>query len=148
MRLRRSDFLALLLLAGLSAFLPAQTAAEDPASFIGLTLQELITGMGVPQSVYAVRGIEEWQDDVVFVYGTGDFYVFKDRVWQVGIKTALRIRAGDPRAAVLLALGEGAEDRGDYLLYPITGRSWPLTLRCNFDSSGKVTVIFIYRSDL
>jgi hypothetical protein len=104
--------------------------------------------MGVPQSVYAVRGIEEWQDDVVFVYTTGDYYVFKDRVWQMGVKAAFRIRAGDPKAAALLVLGEGVEDRGDHLLYPIAGLNWPLTLRCNFDSSGKVTVIFIYRSDL
>jgi hypothetical protein len=148
MRPGLSVFLAVILLAGLTAFLPAQTAAEDPASLIGLTLQELIARMGIPQSVYAVRGMEEWQDDVVFVYTDGDFYVFKDRVWQVGINAAFRIRAGDPKAAALLALGEGAEDRGDHLHYPIAGRSWPLALRCNFDSTGKVTVIFIYRSDL
>ncbi|AEF83270.1 hypothetical protein [Leadbettera azotonutricia] len=148
MRLRFSGFLTALLLAGLPAFLPAQIAGEDPVSFIGLTLRELTGRFGAPQSVYAVRGIEEWQDDVVFVYSDGDFYVFKDRVWQVGIKAAFRIRAGDPKAAALLALGEGVEDRGDHLLYPIAGRSWPLTLRCNFDSSGKTTAIFIYRSDL
>ncbi|MDR2617318.1 MAG: hypothetical protein LBC62_00480 [Treponema sp.] len=119
----------------------------DPASFIGLTLEELIGRFGVPQAVYAVRGLEEWQDDVVFVYSQGDFYVFKDRVWQIGLKSAYRIRAGDPKSAAFLALGEGASDKGDYALCALSGWSWPVTMRCNFDEAGKVSDIFIFRSD-
>jgi hypothetical protein len=125
----------------------AQAAAEDPASFIGLTLEELVGRFGIPHSVYAVRGLEEWQDDVVFVYAQGDFYVFKDRVWQVGLKSAYRVRAGDPRGVVFLIFQE-ADDRGGYALCPLSGQDWPLTLRYNFDGTGKVSEIFIYRSDL
>jgi hypothetical protein len=119
----------------------------DPASWIGMDLPALLARFGAPRSVYAVRGLEEWQDDVVFVYDHGDFYIFKDRVWQMGLKSAYNVQAGDSRAAALLALGEKPEDREHYLLRLLPGGSWPLALRCNFDEEGKVSIIFIYRSD-
>jgi hypothetical protein len=122
--------------------------APDPALWVGMDLPALLAGFGVPHSVYAVRGMEEWQDDVVFVYDQGDFYIFKDRVWQIGLKSAYKVQAGDSRAAALLALGEErTENRENYLLRPLPGGSWPLALRCNLDGEGKVSNIFIYRSD-
>ena len=121
---------------------------DDPASFIGLTLAELMGVLGVPQSVYPVRGLETWQDDVVFVYNEGDFYIIKDRVWQMGLKSAYRIRVGDPRAVVLLVLGDSAEDQGDYISYAMPSRGWPLTFRCNFDTAGRVSAMFIFRPDI
>jgi hypothetical protein len=122
-------------------------AGSDPALWIGMDLPTLLASFGAPRSVYAVRGREEWQDDVVFVYDHGDFYIFKDRVWQTGLKSAYGIEAGDSREAALLVLGEKTEDLERYLLYPLSGGSWPLALRCNLDDQGKVTIIFIYRSD-
>ena len=121
---------------------------DDPALCIGLSLEELIHRFGTPRSVYPVRGMEEWQDDVVFVYDEGDFYIIKDRVWQIGLKSAYLIRAGDSRAAVSLSFGEALSTREDYAVFPLKGKHWPLELRCNFDSGGKVTAIFIYRSDI
>ncbi|MDR3247824.1 MAG: hypothetical protein LBT39_03470, partial [Treponema sp.] len=88
----------LLLLTGVFSRLPAQSAVPDgdPEAFIGLTLEGLFARFGVPREVYALRGQEEWQDDVVLVYPQGDFYVFRDRVWQVGVPSAHGIRVGDP----------------------------------------------------
>lgn len=128
--------------------LQGQGREDDPASFIGLTLTELMERAGIPQAVYPVRGREEWQDDVVFVYSDGNFYIIKDRVWQLELKSVYRINVGDPRAAVLLALGEQAEDRGNCIIYPLPVQQWPLALRCNLDAAGKVSALFIYRSDL
>ena len=126
-------------------FLAAQ--GVNPVSFIGLTLEELIQNFGVPKSVHAARGFEEWQDDVVFVYDHGDFFLYKDRVWKVGL-TALRgINTGDPRGVVSLVLGSGVETRGDSVFYPLNDRPWPLMLRYDFDSAGRVEAIFIYRTD-
>jgi hypothetical protein len=121
----------------------------DPFALVGMRLEDLIGRFGPPQAVYALRGPEEWQDDVVFVYSEGDFYVAKDRVWQVGLKSVYSLKLGDPRAAALLVLGEEAQDRGDYALRPFTGGSgaWPLTLRVNFNGAGLVSAIFIYRPD-
>ena len=96
--------------------------------------------------VHAARGNEYWQDDVVFVYSDWDFYFFRDRVWQIGLKSGYGMKIGDPKAAALLVLADKANDEGDYLLYPITGGAWPLSLRVNF-IAGKISGIFIYRVD-
>ncbi|MDR3146416.1 MAG: hypothetical protein LBU21_09065, partial [Treponema sp.] len=88
MRFPRFSLLPLFLIAGIRLCLgaPAELSAQegdevDPASRIGLSLDELVAGRGVPESVYAVRGGEDWQDDVVFVYPDGDYYIYRDRVW-------------------------------------------------------------------
>ena len=125
-----------------------QFQENDPALLIGISLEELIRRFGVPRSVYAVRGLEEWQDDVVFVYDEGDFYIIKDRVWQLGLSAAYLIRSGDSRSAVFLNFGEAISFAEDYAIFLLRGYNWPLALRCNFDSGGRVTAIFIYRSDI
>ena len=120
--------------------------AGEVLSFVGMKLEELIERLGPPNAVYAVRGNELWQDDVVFQYAGRDFYIFRDRVWQVKLASVRGISIGDPKAAALLVLGNTAEDRGDHLLLPLTGAGWPLMFRVNFDNA-LVTAIFIYRSD-
>jgi hypothetical protein len=132
----------LLLLAAVSL-----DAQEDPAEIVGLTLMSVYARYGIPESVYAVRGAEEWQDDVVFVYQDWDLYVFRDRVWQVGLKSALGINLGDSAGMVFLMLGEGVQVFDGYLLYSLPPRSWPLQLRLDLDEAGKVTAIYVYRSD-
>jgi hypothetical protein len=120
---------------------------EDPAVLVGITLDTLLKRFGTPQAVYTARGAEEWQDDVVFAYSEGDFYIFKDRVWQVGLKSLRGLKPGDSRPAALLLLGEEAEDRGDHILLPLPARSWPLALRVSLDEKGFVTALYIYRPD-
>jgi hypothetical protein len=122
-------------------------AADSPAVFIGLSVGELYARFGVPLSVYPVRGAQEWQDDVVMVYGQGDFYLYQDRVWQVSLKAGYGLKLGDPRPAVTLALGEKAVDRGDHFLLPLPGEGWPLEFRVNINGSGRVSAIYIYRPD-
>jgi hypothetical protein len=122
--------------------------AADPAACIGLSLEDLLGRYGPPQSVYAARGLEEWQDDVVFSYPWADLYVYRDHVWQAAVQAVFGVRVGDPRAAVLLVLGDEAADYGTDLRYTLEGYAWPMTLRCNLDGEGKVAAIFIYRSDL
>jgi hypothetical protein len=121
--------------------------APDAASFIGLSIENLIGRFGVPRSVYAVRGSAEWQDDVVFVYDSMDCYVFKDRVWQVGLKSWRRIKIGDSKPAVVLELGDSAMDEGSRVRLPLPGTGWPLELQVNMDGSGFVAGIFVSRSD-
>jgi hypothetical protein len=128
----------------------AASAAADPGALVGLTVEAMLNRFGTPQKVYAVRGAEEWQDDVVFVYNDGDYYVAANRVWQIGLKSAYGIKTGDSKAAAVLTAGGEAEDHIDYLLWPLpnkNGRGWPLTLRCNFDTKGFVQGIFIFRPD-
>jgi len=124
----------------------AGSGNEDIISTIGLRLEDLFLRYGAPKEVHAVRGEEHWQDDVVFVYNEWDFFIYRDRVWQIGLKSGYGIKIGDAKAAALLVLADKARDNGDYLLYPITGGAWPLSLRVNFNA-GRISGIFVYRSD-
>jgi hypothetical protein len=146
--------ICLFFLAGMPVLFPAvygQGAAQgseipEPEALIGLTLEGIYGRFGIPREVYAVRGREAWQDDVVLVYPQGDFYVFRDRVWQLGIPAARGIRLGDSPEAVALALGENAREGEGCFILPIPDRSWPMALRVNI-ASGEVSGIFVYRSD-
>jgi hypothetical protein len=122
-------------------------AQEDPAQIVGLTLGAVYARYGIPESAHAVRGAEEWQDDVVFVYKDWDLYIYQDRVWQVGLKSAFGINLEDPAGVAFLILGEAVQSFDGYLLYSLPPRSWPLQLRLNLDDAGKITAIYIYRSD-
>ena len=129
---------------------------DEQYAFIGMTLEELVDRFGPPRTVAAVRGIEPWQDDVVFQYTGVDFYIHINRVWQVQFATTHGISHGNRKTAVMLILGniasEGAaaEDKGDHALVPVANRDWPLMIRINFnneENTGQVTAIFLYRPD-
>ncbi|MDR2795729.1 MAG: hypothetical protein LBB47_03345 [Spirochaetaceae bacterium] len=121
-------------------------AALDAVSLIGMSVSELIENFGAPNTVYTSRGIEPWQDDVVFEYSGVDFYIYRDKVWQLGLDAGYGIEKGDPRAAVLLVLGEGAQDKEKYILGRLRDTSWPLEWRFNIEN-GKVSAIYLYRTD-
>jgi hypothetical protein len=119
----------------------------DITSLIGLTLEELIFQYGVPQAVHPVRGVEIWQDDVVFAYQDVSFYVYQDRVWQIEVKAAYGIKNGDHQSTVFFNLGSEVQDHDEYLLCPLPGKGWPLMLRVNFTASRQVSAIYIFRTD-
>jgi len=118
----------------------------EPLSFVGMRLEDLFARFGLPQSVYVSRGEERWQDDVVFVYAEGDFFVHSNRVWQVGLRYAFGIRVGDLRAVVHLLFGATMQDEGDFMLYHFPGGAWPVSIRFNF-ANDRVSAIFVYRPD-
>jgi hypothetical protein len=123
-------------------------AQEDPAQIVGLTLASVYERYGIPESVHAVRGAEEWQDDVVFVYKDWDLYVYQNRVWQVGVKSIQGISLGDSTGMAFLMLGTEIQTFDGYLLYQLPSRAWPLELRLDLNSAGRITAIYIYRPDL
>jgi len=142
-------FCAVMLLVGVvwaQAGSPVWERNEEPLSLVGMKLDELFRRFGPPQAVHAARGNEHWQDDVVFVYSEGKFYIYRDRVWQVELTAISNMKVGDAKGVALLVLGESAQDKGDYVEYTIPGGAWPLSLRVNFNA-GKIATIFIYRSD-
>jgi hypothetical protein len=123
-------------------------AASIPVSWIGMSLDELYSSFGAPSLVRAERGLETWQDDVVFSYEAGDFYIYRDRVWQVSLAEAFMLQKGNRKEAALLMMGSAASDWGNCLVCPISGGAWPLALRCNIDEKGLISEIIIYRSDM
>jgi len=122
-------------------------AVNEPFSFVGMTLAALIERFGTPELVFAARGNEHWQDDVVFRYAAGDFYIYKDRVWQVKLASALGVSNGNTRTTALTILGNMVQYRGDHALLAVSGAHWPLMLRVNFNETGFVSAIYIYRPD-
>jgi hypothetical protein len=123
---------------------------DEQLGFVGMMMADLIERFGSPRSVIVERGYEPWQDDVVFQYNGADFYIFRDRIWQVKLASTHGVSNGDRKANVLRVLGNTAEDKGEHILLPITGRDWPLMLRVNFSNStntGQVNAIYIYRPD-
>jgi hypothetical protein len=146
--MKRGLFLSLLLFFTLPLWAQEQTGSGgDPFSLVGMKIAELIERFGAPVAVFSARGNEVWQDDVVFRYDSVDFYIVKDRVWQVKLAAALGINYGDPKQAALLVLGARAQDMGDHLLMSVAGKDWPLVFRVNVNNAGRVAAIFIYRPD-
>jgi hypothetical protein len=82
----------------------------------------------------------------VFVYDHAEFFVYGNRVWQLKLRSAYGITEGDPKAQVVLVLGEGRSFDG-CSVFPLPSRVWPLSLRINWDSSDRVSAIYVYRSD-
>ena len=127
---------------------PAASYARDPAKAIGMTLEELYRIYGVPQSVFSVRGIEEWQDDVIFSYGDRNYYVYRDRIWQLELQAAYGIAVGENRNVIPLLLEEEMiTHRERYTLFTMQNLPWPVAIRFNTDAQGIIVAIFIYRSD-
>ena len=125
----------------------------DQSGFVGMTLEDLIVNFGIPRSVYPVRGLEEWQDDVVFIYDEGDFYIYRDRVWQIGLESYMGIKTGDPGQIVPLMMNSvpgilRLDSRPGFYSFSIFNRSWPMIVRFDLDDEGEVRAIFIFRSDL
>jgi hypothetical protein len=123
------------------------SAGNDPASYVGFTLEMLFAELGMPTSVHAVRGMEIWQDDVVFVYPAIEIYLFKDRVWQICPISVYDMKIGDAIDHVKTTMGEPIVSTDQYLLYRLPSQSWPMMLRINLNQEEKAASFFIYRSD-
>ena len=153
---------ALISLACMVLPVPAQTASggtvamvlpADPAGLLGLSPALAIERFGPPARVFAVRGAEPWQDDVVFDYAGGfSLFLFRDRVWQVRIGEAhaapvfgFVVGLSIERAIAIL----GAPNRelpGAYE-WVLPGDAWPVRLRGVVDATGSIHELYVYRAD-
>lgn len=139
----------------------AAAAAQEPADLdlsglVGLTPPEAFERFGAPTEVFAARGAENWQDDVVFFYPS-HLYLFwnQNRVWQARVderysgsflaSRALAMGAG--RTEVLTLLGPPMRELGDSLVYHLEDRGYPVRLRLYF-REGLLADAYCYRGDL
>jgi hypothetical protein len=136
---------------------PAPASPElDLPALVGLTLPESIQRFGAPEQVFAARGEESWQDDVVFFY-PAHLYLFwyQNRVWQARVDeryagSFLASRAlamGRSREEVLGLLGPPMREFGDSLVYHLEDRGYPVRLRLYF-REGLLADAYCYRGDL
>ncbi len=131
-----------------------QKLQEAPIKLIGMTLQELLVTFGVPLSVTAVRGIEPWQDDIVFNYRNGlSFYIYKDRVWKIRISSGYRqpfmgLVLGSSVDMAVTLFGLPKVQDSQYAEWIVPFENWPMRLRALTDADGKIVTLFLYRSDI
>lgn len=130
-----------------TASLPA-----DPAQVLGYSPAQLLASYGPPARVFAVRGAEPWQDDVVFDYGSFSAFIFMDRVWQlrIGADYPEPMLGFYPSAAlerIEASLGLPATRGADNYEWILPGRGWPVRLRAVTDEAGSVRELYLYRAD-
>lgn len=126
---------------------------EDPALLLGLNPAQALSRFGPPARVYAVRGAEPWQDDVVFEYGEGfSLFLFMDRVWQVRVSSAYAapvwgITVGATLERASAVLGSPDRDLGGAYEWALPGEAWPVRLRGVMDAKGRIAELYAYRAD-
>lgn len=136
----------------------AQEAVEpvmpwSPSVILGMSPGEAIKRLGAPQRVYALRGSEAWQDDVVFDYGDGlSLFLFADRVWQVRIAEPyplpiLGFILGGTRKDIAEALGFPAVPMEGDPEWMLAGEAWPVRLRALPGKDGSIRELYVYRAD-
>jgi hypothetical protein len=132
--------------AGLQGGQPYLNPANvNPFELLTFKISDLFNRFGPPVSVYAVRGEQSWQDDVVLEYAEVDFYLFKDQVWQVSLPKAQGIAKGDPEKAIDLVFQNLARKGANFYTVLFNERPWPMELRMNIGKNGKVSAIYLYR---
>jgi hypothetical protein len=125
----------------------------SPSVLLGLTPAEALERLGAPAKVYAVRGPEAWQDDVVFEYGEGiSLFLFADRVWQVRITEpyplpVLGFVLGGTRDDISRALGFPESATGSQPEWMLSGEAWPVRLRAIPSDNGMIRELYVYRAD-
>jgi uncharacterized membrane protein len=138
--------------------LVVQAAADpvlpwSPSVMLGMSPGDAIEHLGAPSRVYAVRGPEAWQDDVVFEYGDGlSLFLFADRVWQVRIVEPYPLPVfgfilGGTRDAISEALGVPAVVMNGDPEWMLAGESWPVRLRAIPGEDGSIRELYVYRAD-
>jgi hypothetical protein len=125
----------------------------DPPALIGLSLEEAYASLGAPESVYALRGEEPEQDDVVFYYEDHLYlFWFENRVWQVRAdrrfsRPVFDLSMGATRQQAIETLGSPILRFPDSLVFHIDDRGYPIQARLYFEEDRLVDV-YCYRGDL
>ncbi|MBN2875196.1 MAG: hypothetical protein JXM71_08875 [Spirochaetales bacterium] len=125
---------------------------EDPAVLLGLSPAQAIERFGAPSRVFAVRGEEAWQDDVVFDYDGVALFLFKDRVWQLRVAApytapVLGFLVGSTLERAVSALGVPDTELAGAYEWVLPGEAWPVRLRAVPDASGAIAELYVYRAD-
>lgn len=140
---------ALLVLAAAGA---AASGPDDPTGLIGMDPSQAYAALGAPREIFAWRGEDPAEDDIVFFYS--DFrYVFwfRSRVWQVRFDqryagTVLGFSLGMGRGEVL-ARGEGRLQESDGSLYlALDTGPYPVRVRLAMVDD-RLADIYVYRGD-
>ena len=132
---------------------PAVLDVVSPVSFLGMQLLDAYKTLGVPDTVFSMRGEEAWQDDVVFFYREPRVYLFwfRDRVWQLRFdeksqSIPLGLYMGMSERELPAALGKPVAEEAGSRIFSIPSPSYPIRVRLFF-TNGALSDLYIYRGD-
>jgi len=130
----------------------APAVADDPTGLIGMNPAQAFAALGAPQEIFAWRGQEPAEDDIVFFYP--DFrYVFwfQSRVWQVRFDgryagTVLGFSIGMDHAAAQAQAEGRLQEAGDSLYLALDTGPYPIRVRLAMVDH-RIADIYVFRSD-
>ncbi|QEN06946.1 hypothetical protein EXM22_02665 [Oceanispirochaeta crateris] len=119
--------------------------------YLGMSLEEAVEKMGMPDSLFSVRGPSEGQDSVVFLYEKSLSLYWADRhVWQLRVdkeffSTDMPLFFGMSREESVRLLGPPDLEKEDFSIYKLPQRGYPVACALYFDEG--LADLYIYRSD-
>ena len=144
--------LAVVLLACAAAAAAGAAGPDDPVDLIGMDPPQVFAALGAPGEIFAWRGAEPAEDDVVFFYPDYRYvFWFQSRVWQVRFDnryagTVLGFSIGMKRADAE-AVGQGRlQESGGSLFLSLDSGRFPVRVRLAM-LDDRVDDIYVYRSD-
>ncbi len=142
--------------------IPALTGAEETgnkpradefSAKLGWTPAEAINWLGSPSSLFAYRGTETSEDNVVFYYQDHLYlFWFQDRVWQVRaderwVGNVDGVRMGMTLSEVIDFWGPPINNRDENPTWTLPDRGYPVRVRLYFGDDNRLADIYVYRSD-
>ena len=153
-RIRAALLFVLLAAAPLSAGEPVLPVAAGLVSRLGWTPDEAIDALGPPVNMFPYRGTSETEDNVVFFYPDHSYlFWFRDRVWQARVDSRWEgdidgVSMGMTLDEVLGVWGRDPINRNDPApTWTLPDRGYPVRIRLYFNQSGKLSDIYVFRSD-
>ena len=131
---------------------PLPVAAEFTAK-LGWTPAEALAWMGAPESLFPYRGAAEREDTVAFFYPDRLYlFWFRDRVWQVRADERWDgevdgVRMGMDLEEVISLWGPPINDVDPQPTWTLPDRGYPVRIRLYFDEDGRLSDLYVYRSD-
>lgn len=131
----------------------SQKLPDEPATLLGLNPEQAINRFGAPAKVYAVRGAEAWQDDVVFEYNEGfSLFLYMEHVWQIRITESYQYPVygflpGSTVDRISASIGSPSRDLGDFYEWILPGEAWPVRMRAIKGNKDLIRELYVYRAD-
>ncbi|OHD12377.1 MAG: hypothetical protein A2Z96_02195 [Spirochaetes bacterium GWB1_48_6] len=123
----------------------------DVTQLLGLTPPQAMEILGIPTEIYPLKVTEtQWQP---ILYYPKNIYLFlhQNRVWQLRLDNRYTeafqgIKMGMGKLEIVELMGPPLGEEETFLIYNLKYKNFPRRLRLIL-SEGKLTDIFVYRSD-
>lgn len=133
---------------------PAVTAPAlfDPLSLLGLDLAAAYEKLGAPDEILTAKIDEKTIQPVHFYLPALYLFWTQNHVWQVRLDKrttgeVVGLKMGVTRDEALTRLGKALGSGSDWDVWQLPYKGFPRRVRLIWDSAGKLTDAYLYRSD-